>query len=115
MREWRRRVPTRSTDGVSLGWLLLVGHTYSATRRFGGIRMVPIKTSVEDIEKVLGYVSRQIGFIEVSKVEKALGSIDARKIAAMVEFGLIVRDGTNVKITERGRVFSSGNQVGALR
>lgn len=77
--------------------------------------MVPIKTSIDDIEKVLAYMGRQVGWVEVTKVEKALGSIDDRKINAMVEFGLILRDGGNLKASERGLKFNSGDQIGAMR
>lgn len=68
--------------------------------------MVPIKTSVEDIQKLLGYLNKQIGWVESTKVEKALGSQDDRKLGAMVEFGLILRDGGNLRATDRGRLFS---------
>lgn len=77
--------------------------------------MIPIKTSVEDIQKVLGYLARQVGWVETAKAEKALGALDDRKVSAMVEFGLILRDGGNLKATPRGQLFSSGKQVEALR
>lgn len=77
--------------------------------------MIPVKTSVDDIKRLLGYLARQVGWVEASKVEKALGSIDDRKISAMVEFGLIIRDGGNVKMTPRGQLFSSDEQARALR
>ncbi|MFC0706040.1 hypothetical protein [Cellulomonas uda] len=77
--------------------------------------MIPIKTSVDDMQRVLGYMSRQIGWVEVSKAEKALGSVDERKIAAMVEFGLILRDGANIKLAPRGQTFVAGDQAAALR
>lgn len=76
--------------------------------------MVPIKTSVEDIQKLLGYLNKQIGWVEGTKVEKALGSQDDRKLGAMVEFGLILRDGGNLRVTERGQLFAS-DQIAALR
>ncbi|TFD62709.1 hypothetical protein E3T39_01865 [Cryobacterium suzukii] len=69
--------------------------------------MVPIKTSVEDIQKLLGYLNKQVGWVESTKVEKALGSQDDRKLGAMVEFGLIVRDGGNLRATDRGRLFNT--------
>lgn len=77
--------------------------------------MIPIKTSVEDIQKVLAYLARQVGWIESAKVEKALGSLDDRKISAMVEFGLVLRDGGNLKATPLGQRFNSGGQTDALR
>lgn len=76
--------------------------------------MVPIKTSVEDIQKLLGYLNKQIGWVEGTKVEKALGTQDDRKLGAMVEFGLILRDGGNLRVTERGQLFAS-DQNAALR
>ncbi|GHD50890.1 hypothetical protein D9V29_11620 [Mycetocola manganoxydans] len=76
--------------------------------------MVPVKTSVEDIQKLLGYLGKQIGWVEQSKIEKALGSLDDRKVGAIVEFGLILRDGGNLRATERGQLFNSDPQA-ALR
>lgn len=80
-------------------------------------RTVPIKTSVEDIERLLGYMNKQIGWVEQSKIEKALGAsaIDDRKIAAMADLGFLERDGSNIKLTRRGQVFATGSRVEALR
>lgn len=77
--------------------------------------MIPVKTSLDDIEKFLGYLARQVGWVEASKIEKALGSIDDRKISAMVAFGLVLRDNGNIKMTPRGQLFSSGEKEKALR
>lgn len=76
--------------------------------------MVPINTSIEDIQKVMGFLSRQIGWVESARIEKALGALDDRKVAAMVEFGLILRDGKNLRTTDRGQLFSTDPQA-ALR
>lgn len=76
--------------------------------------MVPIKTTVEDIQKLLAYLGKQIGWVEPAKIEKALGSVDDRKVGAMVEFGLILRDGGNLRTTPRGQQFNS-DQRAALR
>lgn len=77
--------------------------------------LIPVKTSVEDIQKVLTYLARQVGWIEVTKAEKALGSLDDRKISAMVEFGLVLRDGGNLKATPLGQHFHADSQDGALQ
>lgn len=77
--------------------------------------MVPIYTKIDDIQKVLAYMARQVGWVEMAKVAKALGSIDDRKIGSMVEFGLILRDGGNIKVAPRGLTFNNGDPVGALR
>lgn len=77
--------------------------------------MVPIYTSIEDIQKVLAYMARQVGWVEMAKVEKALGTIDDRKIGSMVEFGLIQRDGGNIKVSPRGLTFNGGDRPGAMR
>ncbi|MGN7187264.1 hypothetical protein [Microbacterium enclense] len=76
--------------------------------------MVPLNTKVEDIQKLLGYLGKQIGWVEQARVEKALGPLDDRKVGAMVEFGLILRDGSNLRPTERGTLFNTDPQ-GALR
>lgn len=77
--------------------------------------MVPIYTKIDDIQKVLAYMGRQVGWVEMAKVEKALGTIDDRKIGAMVEFGLLLRDGGNIKVSPRGLTFNNGDPVGAMR
>lgn len=76
--------------------------------------MVPIKTSIEDIQKLMAFLSRQIGWVDSARIEKALGALDDRKVAAMVEFGYIVRDGGNIRTTERGQLFNT-DQKAALR
>ncbi len=69
--------------------------------------VVPIKTSVEDIQKLLGYLGKQIGWVDQPKVEKALGPLDDRKVGAMVEFGLLLRDGGNLRATDLGQQFNA--------
>lgn len=76
-----------------------------------GELMVPINTKVEDIQKLLGYLGKQIGWVEQSRAEKALGSLDDRKTGAMVEFGLLLRDGGNLRPTERGQLFNADQQA----
>lgn len=76
--------------------------------------MIPVKTSIEDLQKLLSYLGRQVGWTDAAKAEKALGAIDDRKVAASVEFGLVSRDGSNLRITERGQRFNS-DPDGALR
>jgi hypothetical protein len=76
--------------------------------------MVPIKTSIEDIQKLLGYLSKQIGWVDIPKIEKALGSLDDRKLGAMVEFGLILRDGGNLRTTDRGQLFNADPKAALL-
>lgn len=77
--------------------------------------MVPIYTSVEDMRKLLGYMSKQIGWVEQSKAEKALGAIDDRKVNAIVALGLVQRDGSNLKLAPRGQEFAAGDEAGALK
>lgn len=81
------------------------------------MRVVPIKTSIEDMEKLIGYINKQIGWVEVAKLQKSLGAtaVDDRKIAAMVGLGLLQRDGGNLKITDLGKLFAGGDQATALR
>ena len=74
-----------------------------------GDSVVPLKTSVEDMQKLVGYLAKQVGWIDVSKVEKALGgtATDDRKLSAVAALGLVQRDGVNLKITTRGQTFVS--------
>ena len=77
--------------------------------------MVPRKTKVSDIQKLLGYLARQVGWVEPSALEKALGPQDDRKIAAMVEFGLVMREDGNLKATELGLKFNPSDPAEVLR
>jgi hypothetical protein len=77
--------------------------------------MIPTKTSVDDIEKLLSYLTKQIGWVELDKIRKTLNKIDDRNIGSMVALGLIQRDSGNVKPTEVGQTFASGDQAAALR
>lgn len=47
--------------------------------------MIPIKTSIENIQKLLGYLDKQLGWVDVLKVEKSLGSADDRMLGAMID------------------------------
>lgn len=76
--------------------------------------MVPLNTKVEDIQKLLGYLGKQIGWVEQARAEKALGALDDRKVGAMVEFGLLHRDGSNLRPSERGQLFNTDPRT-ALR
>jgi hypothetical protein len=69
--------------------------------------VVPIKTSIEDLQRVLSFLGRQIGWVDPARIEKTLGALDDRKVGAMVEFGLIVRDGKNIRATDRGQLFNT--------
>ncbi|WP_068251841.1 hypothetical protein [Rathayibacter tritici] len=75
---------------------------------------VPVKASIEDIQKIMGFLSRQIGWVESARIEKAFGALDDRKVAAMVEFGLVLRDGKNLRTTDRGQLFNTETKA-ALR
>lgn len=76
--------------------------------------MVPVKTSIEDVQKLVGYLGKQIGWTDPPKIEKALGKLDDRKIAAMVEFGVIIRDGSNIRIADRGQLFNRDPKAALL-
>ncbi|MFI8524875.1 hypothetical protein ACIGB8_10530 [Promicromonospora sukumoe] len=77
--------------------------------------MVALKTTVEDMRNLLGYLNKQIGWVEITKVNRALGSIDERKLRAMSEFGLIERDGSNLRLATIGTQFASGDEAGSLQ
>lgn len=79
--------------------------------------LIPLYTRIEDIETVLGFLSRQVGWISIDKAKKSLDVkvLDDRKVAAMTYLGVIDRDGSNIMITETGRQFNSGDRVDSLR
>ncbi|WP_347110193.1 hypothetical protein AAHB33_05665 [Paenarthrobacter sp. S56] len=79
--------------------------------------MIPIRASIDDIEAVLAYLSRQIGWTSVDKAKKSLDAklLDDRKIGAMAYLKMVDRDGMNLKAAENGMRFQGGDRVGALR
>lgn len=74
-------------------------------------------TSIDDIETVLAFASRQVGWIPIERARKSLGTklLDDRKLGAMAYLGLIERDGSNIKITASGMQFNNGDRVETLR
>lgn len=81
------------------------------------IALIPINTTLEDLDKLLGYLNKQVGWIETSKAKKSLGekALDDRKLGAMGALNLIQRDGTNLRLSDIGERFAAGDTVAALR
>lgn len=80
--------------------------------------MIPIKTSVEDLQTLVDYTTKQVGWTPISKLKSALaaaGVADDRKIATAVNLGFIDRDDSQVRSTQLGAQFSRGEAVEALR
>lgn len=71
--------------------------------------MIPIKTTIEDIDKLLTFLRPNFGWVSMTKVKATLDSktSDNRKIEAAKWLGLIKRDGQNVEITDIGRRYAS--------
>lgn len=75
--------------------------------------MLPIKTTLDDIEVVGGYLRTQVGWVELDRVRKAIPAThaDNRKIEAMRFVGLLERDGANIKLTAVGREYASADEA----
>ncbi|GAB3745492.1 hypothetical protein [Microlunatus parietis] len=71
--------------------------------------MIPIKTTFEDIDKLLAFLRPNFGWVSLTKVKANLDSktTDNRKLEAARWIGLIKRDGQNVEITDAGRAYAS--------
>lgn len=71
--------------------------------------MIPIKATVEDLDKLLAYLRPTFGWVALSKVKATLDSktTDNRKLDAAKYIGLINRDGQNIEITDEGRAYAS--------
>jgi|GEM_PF-2017025 hypothetical protein len=76
--------------------------------------MLPLKTTMEDLEKLLSYLRTQIGLVDLAKVRGALDSktTDNRKLEAAAYVGLIERDGQKIEITSEGRRFATSLDPG---
>lgn len=71
--------------------------------------MIPIKATIEDIDKLLAFLRPTFGWVALTKVKATLDSkvTDNRKLDAAKYIGMISRDGQNVEITDEGRAFAS--------
>jgi hypothetical protein len=71
--------------------------------------MLPIKTTIEDINAVTLYLKGQVGWVQVERIKKSIPAAhaDNRKLEALRYIGFIDRDGTNVKLTAPGREYAS--------
>lgn len=71
--------------------------------------MIPIKATVEDVDKLLAYLRTSFGWVALAKVKASLDSktTDNRKLDAAKYIGLINRDGVNIEITDEGRAYAS--------
>ena len=71
--------------------------------------MLPLKTTIEDLNALTAYLKTQVGWIQIDKVKKAIPSkhADNRKLEATRYVGLIDREGSTIKLTDPGRNYSS--------
>lgn len=85
-------------------WLYSTGAV--AARR---VTMLPIKTTIEDIDALGTYLKGQVGWVPLERAKKAIDGklVDARKLEAQKRIGFIERDGTNVKLSPRGRAYAT--------
>jgi hypothetical protein len=71
--------------------------------------MLPLKTTIEDLDVLLGYLRPLINWVPLIKAKSALDSkiTDNRKLEAAKYVGLIKRDGQNIAISDAGREYIS--------
>jgi hypothetical protein len=68
---------------------------------------LPIKTTAEDVDKLLEYLGSKPGWVDTGSVKSNLGAVgDTRKINTLHYLGVVERDGSNVKLTAAGRTLS---------
>ncbi|SDR02400.1 hypothetical protein SAMN04489765_2815 [Tsukamurella pulmonis] len=75
--------------------------------------MLPIKTTIEDVDALGGYLKTQVGWVPIDRVKKTIDSkyADNRKLEALKRIGLLERDGTNIKLSERGRAYADATEA----
>jgi hypothetical protein len=73
------------------------------------LKVIPIKTTVDDIDKLVSYLRTTFGWVALSKVKSTLDSktTDNRKLEAAKYIGMVNRDGQNIEITDQGRAYAS--------
>lgn len=76
------------------------------------LAMIPMKTVVDDLDKLTAYLRPTFGWVSLAKVKSNLEKVsDNRKIEAARWLGLISRDGQNVEITDAGRKYASASDA----
>ncbi len=77
------------------------------------MRVLPLKTTAEDIDALGEYLKSQVGWTPIDKVKKALPQqySDNRKLEAMRHIGLLERDGGNIKLSDVGRAYAQGDDA----
>lgn len=73
------------------------------------VAVLPIKTTIEDIDALGAFLKGQVGWVPLDRVKKTIdGKLsDARKLEAQKRIGLLERDGTNLKLSDRGRSYAT--------
>lgn len=74
---------------------------------------LPLKTTEEDLDQVSGYLRNQVGWVPLTKVRSVIASkhADNRKVEAMRFIGLLERDGENIKLSQSGHEYATGDQA----
>jgi hypothetical protein len=64
---------------------------------------------MEDIDALGAYLKGQVGWVPLDRVKKTIDSkyADNRKLEAHRRLGLLDRDGSNIKLSERGRAYAT--------
>jgi len=65
---------------------------------------LPILTTAEDAQKIAQYLKTKPTGVTITDAKKVLAAqvLDARKISAYVQWGLVQRDGDRLRLTDRG-------------
>lgn len=71
--------------------------------------MLPIKTTVDDIDAICAYLKTHVGWVPIDKAKKTIDPkvLDGRKLEAYRRLGFVERDGTNIKLSQRGRAYAT--------
>jgi hypothetical protein len=77
--------------------------------------MIPIKATIDDLDSLLRFLRPTFGWVDLTKVKATLGSkvTDNRKLEAARYLGFVDRDTQNIRITDQGRAYGSGQNVEA--
>lgn len=71
--------------------------------------MLPIKTTIDDVDALGTYLKGQVGWVPLERVKKTIDGkyADNRKLEALKRIGLLERDGANIKLSARGREYAT--------
>jgi hypothetical protein len=74
--------------------------------------LLPIKTTIDDIDRLSAYLKTQVGWVPIDRAKKTIEArlVDNRKLSAAHRIGLLERDGPNIRLTPNGFEYANATE-----